>query len=223
MVRFALFILDRGGIKVKRIITVQHCQAVHHVNKMVGGVTDWELTELGKEQANNIGIALREKIGINSDYKIYSSDLIRTRQTADIIAKHLNMTPIYHQELREINLGSATGKSQEWFKANQIPRPSNMPWIYHKVMLDAESAEEVYYRVSKLVDEIENSNDENIIIVGHGGSLSLFTACWLKLTILVLEKTALLGSAGGVSFMSERDDNARVLDVWNDTSYFLSK
>jgi len=88
---------------VKRVITVQHCQAVHHVNKMVGGVTDWELTELGLEQANNIGIALKEKIGIDSDYKIYSSDLIRTRQTADIIAEHLSKTPVYCQELREIN------------------------------------------------------------------------------------------------------------------------
>ena len=207
---------------MKRIITVQHCQAVHHVNKMVGGVTDWELTELGFEQANNIGIALKEKFGINSDYKIYSSDLIRTRQTADIIGKHLNITPIYRQEFREINLGSATGKSQEWFKANQIPRPNGLPWIYHKVMVDAESAEEVYYRVSRLVDEIENSYDESII-VGHGGSLSIFTARWLKLPVSILENTALLGSAGGVSFMSERDDNARILNVWNDTSYMLPK
>ena len=208
---------------MKRIIAVQHCQAVHHVNKMVGGVTDWELTELGLEQANNIGIALKGKIGINADYKIYSSDLIRTRQTADIIAKHLNITPIYRQELREINLGSATGKSQEWFKVNQIPRPKALPWLYHKVMFDAESAEEVYYRVSKLAEEIENSYDENIIIVGHGGSLSIFTARWLKLPVSILENTALLGSAGGVSFMSERDDNARVLNVWNDTSYILTK
>ena len=208
---------------MKRIITVQHCQAVHHVTNMVGGVTDWALTELGLEQANNIGIALKEKIGIDSDYKIYSSDLIRTRQTADIIAKHLNVTPVYRQELREINLGSATGKSQEWFKLNQIPRPKDLPWLYHKVMVDAESAEEVYYRVSKFADEIENSNDDNFIIVGHGGSLSIFTARWLKLSVSILESTALLGSAGGVSFMSERDDNARVLNVWNDTSYMLPK
>lgn len=93
---------------MKKIITVQHCQAVHHLNQMVGGVTDWELTELGFKQAENIGIALKEKIGVNSDYKIYSSDLLRTRQTADTIAKHLNITPIYCKYLREINLGSAT-------------------------------------------------------------------------------------------------------------------
>ena len=207
---------------MKKVITVQHCQAVHHVNNMVGGVTDWELTELGLEQANNIGIALKN-MGINSDYKIYSSDLTRTKQTADIIAKYLNVSPIYRQELREINLGSATGKSQEWFKANQIPRPKDLPWLYHKVMLDAESGEDVYFRVSEFVDEIERSDDDNLIIVGHGCSLSMFVARWLKLPVSVLKNTAFEGSAGGISFLSERDDNARVLNVWNDTSYILPK
>jgi broad specificity phosphatase PhoE len=208
---------------MKRVITVQHCQAVHHVNNMVGGVTDWELTALGLEQARHIGIALREKIGTSSNYKLYSSDLTRTRQTAEMIAEHLKLTPIYRQELREISMGSATGQSQEWFKINQIPRPNDLPWIYHKMMPDAESAVEVYARVSKVADELEKSTDNDFIIVGHGGSLSLFTARWLNLPISILEKTALLGSAGGVSFMSERDDNARVLNVWNDTSYMLQK
>ena len=125
--------------------------------------------------------------------------------------------------MREINLGSATGKSQVWFMANQKPRPIDLPWLYHKVMPDAESAEEAYYRVSKFADELENLKDKNFIIVGHGGSLSLFTARWLKLPVPILENTAFQGSAGGVSFMSERDDNARVLNVWNDTSYMLLK
>lgn len=208
---------------MKTIITVQHCQAVHHVNKMVGGVTDWELTPLGMEQANNIGKALKEKIGSVSGYKIYASNLIRTRQTADIIGSHLGILPVYRPELREINLGSATGKSKEWFQANQIPRPEGLPWVYHRVMPDAETAEEVYTRVSILAEEMENSADENFILVGHGGSLAIFAECWLKLPVSALEHTAFLGSAGGVSVFTERDDNARVLNVWNDTSYMLPR
>lgn len=31
---------------MKTIITIQHTQAVHHTNGMVGSWTDWELTEL---------------------------------------------------------------------------------------------------------------------------------------------------------------------------------
>lgn len=208
---------------MKTVITIQHCQAVHHITNMVGGVTDWELTALGLEQAHQIGCALKEKLGSNSNYRLYTSDLTRTRQTAEIIAGHLNITPVQRQELREINLGSATGQTQDWFKANQIPRPNGLPWIYHKVMPDAESAEDVYNRVSAFADEIEKSSDDNFIVVGHGGSLSMFAARWLKLPVSVLEQTSLLGSAGGVSFMSEREDNARVLNVWNDTSYIRPK
>lgn len=208
---------------MKKIITIQHCQAVHHLNKMVGGATDWELTDTGLAQAENIGLALKEKLGAASGCKLYSSDMIRTRQTTEAVAKHLSIAPEYRRELREINLGSATGKSKEWLEANQIPRPDGAPWIYHRVLPDAESAEDLYHRVSIFADEIEASNDENIIVVGHGGSLTAFAARWLWLPVSVMERTALQGSAGGVSFFSERDDGARVLNVWNDLSYMRGK
>lgn len=40
---------------MKTIITIQHTQSVHHTNGMVGSWTDWDLTELGINQAINIG------------------------------------------------------------------------------------------------------------------------------------------------------------------------
>lgn len=40
---------------MKRVITIQHCQSEQHVNGMMGGWNDWELTELGREQARRIG------------------------------------------------------------------------------------------------------------------------------------------------------------------------
>lgn len=40
---------------MKNIITIQHTQSIHHTNGMVGSWTDWELSDLGKEQAECIG------------------------------------------------------------------------------------------------------------------------------------------------------------------------
>lgn len=40
---------------MKTIITIQHTQSVHHTNGMVGSWTDWELSELGVNQAKRIG------------------------------------------------------------------------------------------------------------------------------------------------------------------------
>lgn len=44
---------------MKRVITIQHCQSEQHVNGIMGGWNDWELTELGREQARRIGERLR--------------------------------------------------------------------------------------------------------------------------------------------------------------------
>jgi probable phosphoglycerate mutase len=49
---------------MKNTITIQHTQAEHHVKKMVGGNTDWPLTDLGKEQAHKIGKKLLEKLDL---------------------------------------------------------------------------------------------------------------------------------------------------------------
>ena len=40
---------------MKNIITIQHTQSIHHTNGMIGSWTDWDLSELGIQQAENIG------------------------------------------------------------------------------------------------------------------------------------------------------------------------
>ena len=102
---------------MKHIITVQHTQSVHHTNGMVGSWTDWDLTELGKKQADSIGKKLKEELE-GKDVIIYSSDLKRARQTAEEIAKYLNVTPVYRRELRERNLGKCCGHSVQWLREN---------------------------------------------------------------------------------------------------------
>ena len=64
---------DKRGEYMKHIITVQHTQSVHHTNGMVGSWTDWDLTELGKAQAECIGKKLSDEL-IGKDVVVYSSD-----------------------------------------------------------------------------------------------------------------------------------------------------
>ena len=47
---------------MKSIFTVQHTQSEHHTNGMVGSWTDWNLTELGKQQAERIAIKLKQEL-----------------------------------------------------------------------------------------------------------------------------------------------------------------
>lgn len=47
---------------MKQIITIQHTQSIHHTNGMVGSWTDWDLSELGIEQAERIGQKLAKQL-----------------------------------------------------------------------------------------------------------------------------------------------------------------
>ena len=95
---------------MKNIFTIQHTQSVHHTNGMVGSWTDWDLTELGKIQADQIGKKLKDELS-GKDVIMYSSDLKRAKQTADEISKYLGVEPVLRKELRERNLGKCCGKS----------------------------------------------------------------------------------------------------------------
>jgi probable phosphoglycerate mutase len=202
---------------MKNIITIQHTQAEHHVKKMVGGDTDWPLTEIGKEQAHNIGKNIKTLINSNEKSIIYSSDLIRAKQTAEIVNEYLNFPIIFKQELREISMGEAKGKSKEWYGQNCVPK-GNIPLIKYRPFPSAETYEEVYNRIFPIIDVVLKNDCENTIIVGHGFSLLMFFLQWLKIPIENMENTAFDISSGGVSFYSIWEGK-RMLKKYNITSF----
>lgn len=200
---------------MKNIITIQHTQSVHHTNGMIGSWTDWELSELGKEQAHRIGERLAKEIN-GRQFVMYSSDLLRAKQTAEITAGHLGIEPIITDVLREQNLGEAVGKSEEWARENTIVW---MKSIDDKPFIGCESQRELWQRLHVFYDQILTGTDENIIIVSHGGTLGVFNLMWLGLDVEMLNKCGLFGKAGGVSFMCENSDGKRVINRLSDLSY----
>jgi probable phosphoglycerate mutase len=201
---------------MKNVITIQHTEAEHHVSGMIGGNTDWALTETGKKQAHNIGKNIKELIKTESAI-IYSSDLLRARQTAEIINEYLNLKIIFREELREGNVGEAKGKSRDWYKQNCLPK-ENIPLNVYRAFPSAETFEDIYNRVGPIIDEIINSEYEDIIVVGHCGTLVMFLFQWLKIPVEYIENIAFEAKAGNVSFYSIWE-NKRMLNKWNVTSF----
>ncbi len=200
---------------MKNIITIQHTESIHHTNGMIGSWTDWDLSELGIEQAKRIGERLSCEIK-DKQYVMYSSDLLRAKHTAQIISGFLSIKPILTDQLRERNLGEAVGKSVEWAHKNTI--------VWEKLIDDkpfngAESRREEWNRISTFYKQIMESSDDNIIIVSHGGALSTFNAVWLGLDVEMLNKCDLFGRAGGVSFMRENADGKHIIYRMSDLSY----
>ena len=200
---------------MKHIITVQHTQSVHHTNGMVGSWTDWDLTELGKAQADRIGKKLCGELS-GRDAALYSSDLKRAKQTAEAIAKHLGIEPVFRQELRERNLGQSCGKSVQWLREN-IESPENT--VDDRLFSDGESRRDAWNRLKSFYDEVINSKEENIIIVSHGDLLSIWNAMYIGLPVESFYEVDIHGPAGGVSHMIIGDDGKHRVRHINDMSY----
>ncbi len=199
---------------MKTIITIQHTESVHHTNGMVGSVTDWPLSEKGIEQAENIGKKLSAEL--SEKYVIYSSDLSRAEQTAEIVGKHLGITPRFRIELRERDLGEAVGHSVRWLKEH-MEKPEKT--VDDRLFPSAESRRDEWNRLKPFFDEIISNDEEHIIIVSHGDLLSVFNAMWIGLPVESLEKAELFGVSGGVSFLFENFEGKRFIKKMSDTSY----
>lgn len=200
---------------MKTIITIQHTQSIHHTNGMVGSWTDWELSELGVTQANRIGEKLKAELS-EKKFVMYSSDLLRAKQTAEIVGQYLGLIPILRTELRERNLGRCCGKSVQWLRENLEMQEKT---IDDRLFSDAESRRDEWNRLQPFFDEVMASDDENIIIVSHGDLLSVFNAMFLRLSIETVNTSEMFGLAGGVSYMFENNERKRFIKRMSDMSY----
>ena len=200
---------------MKQIFTVQHTQSEHHVNGMVGSWTDWNLTELGKQQADRIAEKLKQELS-GKEVVLYTSDLKRARQTADSIADLLQVAPIEAPELRERNLGKCCGKSVQWLRENL---ECNEKTVDDRLFSDAESRRDEWNRLRPFFDRVMADDSENIVIVSHGDLLSVFNAMFLGLDVESMNSCELFGFAGSVSQMIVRDDGKQMIRRIGDMSF----
>ena len=200
---------------MKRIYTVQHTQSEHHTNGMVGSWTDWNLTDLGKQQADRIAEKLKQELD-GKEIVLYTSDLKRAKQTADSIASLFQVEPIVKKELRERNLGRCCGKSVQWLRENL---ECDEKTIDDRLFSDAESRRDEWNRLKPFFDLVMAEDAENIIIVSHGDLLSVFNSMFLGLEVESLNSCELFGFAGGVSQMIVRDDGKRIIKRISDMSF----
>ena len=200
---------------MKTIITIQHTQSVHHTNGMVGSWTDWELSELGVAQAEKIGAKLKAELA-GRNFVMYSSDLLRAKQTAEHVGKHLGLTPILKKELRERNLGKCCGKSVQWLRENLECQEKT---VDDRLFSDAESRRDEWNRLKPFFDEITTNDEENIILVSHGDLLSVFNSMFLGLEVEVMNTCEMFGLSGGVSYLFVNDEGKRFVKRMSDMSY----
>lgn len=203
---------------MRKIVVIQHCESEHHINNMSGGWTDTPLTELGTNQAELIGLKLKEDLKEKS-YAIYSSDLLRAKQTANIVAEHLNLNVIEDMDLREINNGVAAGKTKDWAREHRNPRLSNEFNLDYQEFQDGETWRQFYNRVCNCMKRICNLDSRNLIIVTHGCTLSYIVAWWMNFEFNMLGKAVFSAQPGSISVLQQNNYNQNTLTLLNDRSH----
>ncbi len=141
------------------IFLVRHGETDWNRERRIQGHSDVPLNENGRMQAR----ALSERLGRERFDAVYSSDLARARETAQIAVAPTSLPLIELVELREKHFGSWEGLTSDVALA-RFPEASTGPWG------DGETSDEMSARVVAALRSIAAEHDGgNVLVVTHGG------------------------------------------------------
>ncbi len=140
---------------------VRHGESEGNAARVFTGQTDSPLTARGRQQA----AAVADELAKVKFDRIISSDLSRTRDTAEVIAKRHGLSVEVIPALREINVGDRTGKAFD--ETRGLPNWSDDGFV---VWPGGESLDQVLARTLGAIDRLtRESPGKTILVVGHGG------------------------------------------------------
>ena len=142
--------------------------------KYRGGWSELPLIQVGIDKANKLGKYFKKNLNKYNFEKIISSDLTRTKMTAEIINTYLDLPLTMDSRLRENNNGELAGMlNSEAIK--KYPNCFFGSLEYDERFPGGESPHEFFDRVKKtLIDIIaENRETENLMLVTHAGVIAI--------------------------------------------------
>jgi probable phosphoglycerate mutase len=205
---------------MKDIYVVTHTESIHHVEGKVGGWFDTGLTERGRSQARSVSRRLGELLGAATP-RIVTSDLLRARETAEIIAGDLGCTVTLSGDLRELSCGIGEGKPEAWLRERFVPAPED-DRLDHRNIEGAESKRELLTRIYRAMDAISTNDHSTHIIVTHGFAMTFVVAAWIRMPLRAAGYINLRSTSGGISHLQEDDFfHNRSVRFLNDSSHLI--
>jgi probable phosphoglycerate mutase len=157
---------------VTELLLIRHGQASHNLENRWEGWGATPLTSMGRRQAQ--AIARRLASSPDAIMHLYTSPLLRARQTAMPIGVQLGLKPINHQGLREIDFGRVSGLTTDSFR-------ESMPGVFTRwqnrsdltfQFPGGEQRLAFYRRVGQALDGIAARHPgARVALVAHGGTI----------------------------------------------------
>ena len=154
------------------LLLVRHGETDWNRDGRWQGGSDTRLNELGREQARELAEQLDGSIDA-----LYSSDLARARETAEIVAAKLGLEVQVDPRLRERSFGSWEGLTM--LEIEERFADSHRRWRAGEGAGadDAEAFEDFFARVTEfLADVLRLHPDEEVLVISHGGSIRVIHA-----------------------------------------------
>ena len=196
-----------------RLIFIRHGQTMWNDLGRYQGHTDIPLNKTGIEQAQKVA----KRLGKEKVSAIYASDLLRAKQTAEIIGLEFNLPVTLSENLREINFGVWEGKTYKEIEL-QYPELLNI-WLSDPTKLqipNGETFSQLQTRAWASISDIINMNkNKTVVVVSHGGTISTIICQILNINLKNLWQIKLNNSA--VSIVDFYDQNKGVITLLNDT------
>jgi 2,3-bisphosphoglycerate-dependent phosphoglycerate mutase len=151
---------------VTTLLLTRHGETDWNAERRWQGHSDPPLNGRGREQARELA-AMLDGVDV-----IYASDLARARETAEILGERLSLEVRLDPRLRERSFGAWEGKT--WDELEERSADELRRWQSGEThgAEDSEPYEDFSRRVeSFLEDVLRRHPEEQVLVVGHGGSI----------------------------------------------------
>lgn len=191
---------------MRDLYVVTHPEATHHVDGLVGGWFDSDLTERGAIQAGQIAQALAGRLAADAAVEVRSSDLLRARRTAEVVGKLLGVEVLLDADLREKSYGEAGGRPQAWLDERFIAPPVVGERMRHDEGISgAETKWDLAVRAYAALERIVHSGADQQVVVTHGGTATFLVTAWIGMPIDAAGLASFRFSPGGITLLREDD------------------
>lgn len=159
------------------VLLVRHGETHWNQEQRLQGWAPASLTETGEQQADTLGATIEQHYEVD---RIYASDLPRTKQTAEIITRHIPLEITYSPGWRERDFGIAQGLTYSEF-SRKLPELSLKTAEEDAITISPESGESLLDTKQRVLDEwqslLETTDPlDTIVVVTHSGPLNLLLA-----------------------------------------------
>jgi broad specificity phosphatase PhoE len=155
-----------------RLYFIRHGESEANIQHVISNYgSHFGLTEHGQQQVHVLAERLKD-LPITT---MYSSPVLRAMDTADILYQSLDLPYRVTEALREYKCGILEGKSDEesWRLHRQYYEDWTLRHDYLSKPEGGESFVDIQNRFLPFIESLKRDDDEDILLVGHGGLFHL--------------------------------------------------